>query len=66
MHVDEILPSNHQKWLGCGFCLRRNFNVAYLAAYDETERQHLLSILGTSEPKVLLPDEFSEVTCPEG
>ena len=66
MRVDEILPSNHQKWLGRGFCLRRNLNVAYFVAYDEVERQHLLSIVGTNELKILLPDEFGEATCHEG
>ena len=66
MYVDETLPTNHQKWLGRGFCLRRNLNVAYLVAYDEAERQRLLSILDASELRILLPDEFREVTCSEG
>lgn len=65
MHVDETLPTI-KKWMERGFYLRRNLNVAYLVAYDEAERQYLLSILDTSELKVLLPNEFNEVTCPEG
>ncbi len=44
MHVDETLPIT-KRWIGKGFCLRRNLDVGYLVAYDEAERQHLLTIL---------------------
>ena len=64
MHVDEALPKI-KEWIGNGYHLKRNLNVAYLVAYDEAEIKHLKSVLDTSRLKIVLPDEFERICLPK-
>ena len=57
IHLDET-KDRIAGWIERGLFLRREFDVAYIVYYDETEREKLAARLKLGEQKLVSMDEF--------